>query len=82
MASDACGGGTDQGDTCSNCGEEFGFDIGWDDPPEGDGYIEVTWNPADEPSFVVGETHKFCSFECLNEDDKVPAFANGGQDNE
>ena len=45
----------DSADTkCSNCGEPFGYEIGWDDPPKGEGHIEVTWNPADEPSFVVG----------------------------
>lgn len=57
-----------EGDSCSNCGESFGYEIGWDDPPKGKGHIEVLWNPADEPSFVVGETRRYCSIACLKAD--------------
>lgn len=67
-------------DACSNCGDSFGYEIGWDDPPEGDGYIEVTWNPADEPAFTVGETRRFCSLQCLRADDRVPVFATGKEE--
>lgn len=58
---------------CGNCEESLGYDADWDDPPKGEGHIEVTWNPADEPSFVVGETRYYCSPECLLSDlDALP----------
>lgn len=52
-------------DCCSHCGEGFGYEPGWDDPPKGEGHIEVTFNPADEPSYIVGEMRNYCSVECL-----------------
>jgi hypothetical protein len=55
-------------DTCSCCGESFGYDTNWDDIPEGEGRIEVKFNPADEPSFVVEECRQYCSRECMNND--------------
>lgn len=56
------------GDVCSNCDDPFGYEIGWDDPPKGEEHIEVTFNPADEPSYVVGEIRRYCSVECLKEE--------------
>lgn len=65
-------------DQCSHCGEDFGYEIGWDDPPEGEGHIEVTWNPDDQPSYVVGETRRYCSPACLQEEiDELPFKAGG-----
>lgn len=68
-------------DRCSNCDESFGWEIGWDDPPKGKGYIEVTWNPAGEPSFVVGETRRYCSIDCMQEDAGKHPFG-GGEEHE
>lgn len=58
----------DDGDRCANCDDPFGYEIGWDDPPKGEGHIEVEWNPADEPDFVVGEIRHYCSPDCLIQD--------------
>lgn len=55
-------------DSCNNCGESFDYDIEWDDPPKGEGHIKITWNPRDEPPFVVGETREYCSLNCVHED--------------
>jgi hypothetical protein len=70
----------DMSDECSNCGTNFGYEIGWDEPPKGDGHIEVTWNPADEPSFVVGETRHYCSAKCLIQDSEAHPFGGGSDD--
>lgn len=60
-------------DSCSNCSKDFGYEIGWDDPPKGEGHIEVVFNPEDEPSYVVGETRHYCSINCLEEDtEEIP----------
>lgn len=58
-------------DICSQCGEKFSYEVGWDDPPEGAGHIKATWNPPDKPSFVVGETRTYCSVECLQADEEL-----------
>lgn len=63
-----------ESENCAACGDEFGFEPGWDDPPKGEGYIEVTWNPADEPPFVVGVTRRYCSVECLEDDAEEHPF--------
>jgi len=64
-------------DSCYNCGQEFGYDPDWDDPPKGEGYIQVTHNPADEPDFVVAQTQRYCSMSCLQEcDEGVPFGGN------
>ncbi len=58
-----------------NCDTEFDYDAsGFDDPPEGNGHITVTYNPADEPSFVVAATRHYCSVACLQADDEVPDY--------
>ena len=67
-------------DSCSHCDEEFGYEVGWDDPPKGEGHIQVTWNPADKPSFVVGETRKYCSIECLTQDSDSHPFGKSTPD--
>jgi hypothetical protein len=69
----------DETDQCINCGESFGAEIGWDDLPKGGSYVEVTWNPEDEPSFVVANTRRYCSVECLKDDaSELPDHALGG----
>jgi hypothetical protein len=68
------------GESCSHCGSEFGYEPGWDDPPEGEGHIEVTWNPDDEPSFVVSETRKYCSLTCVEADAENHPFENGTEE--
>jgi len=55
-------------DQCSNCDESLGYEVGWDDPPEGEGHIEVEWNPTGEPSYVVGEIRLYCSVQCLQQE--------------
>lgn len=59
--------------SCSNCGADFGYDAGWDDPPKvGDGHIGVAFNPTDDP-VVLSETRYYCSISCLQADtDEVP----------
>lgn len=66
-------------DTCTNseCSTEFGYEIGWDDPPKGEGHITATFNPEDEPSFVVSEERYYCSPQCLLDDAENHPF-NGG----
>ncbi|WP_135829989.1 hypothetical protein [Halorussus halobius] len=61
---------------CSNedCDEEFSYDAGFDDPPEGAGHIEVTHNPPDDPSWMVAETFHYCSVSCLREDGRAPDY--------
>ena len=34
-------------DNCLNCEEPLGYEVGWDDPPKGEGHITVTFNPED-----------------------------------
>lgn len=62
--------GGEEGDDCSNpeCDGTLGYDAGWDDPPKGEGHITATFNPEDEPSFVVSEERTYCSVGCLIED--------------
>ena len=58
-----------------DCDTVFDYDVGgFDDPTEGNGHIEVTYNPADEPSFVVADTRYYCSVSCLLADDEVPDY--------
>jgi len=61
-------GGNTMSDNCSNCEEPLGYEVGWDDPPKGEGHITVTFNPEDEPAYVVGEERNYCSIPCLVED--------------
>jgi len=59
---------------CSNCESEFDYDTGWDDPPKGKGHITATFNPEDEPGFVVSEERHYCDINCLLEDSEDMPF--------
>ena len=55
-------------ENCTTCQEPFGYDVTFDDPPEGEGHINVKHNPSDEPDFVVSTTGHYCSVECMLKD--------------
>jgi len=72
---------TENATQCSQCQESLGYEAGWDDPPKGEGHIEVIWNPADKPDFIVSETRTYCSVECvLVERDELPLSGPGDPD--